>query len=203
MEMDTHKKFYIIIGRSGCGKGTQAELLQQVLEKNGAEKVLHITTGGGFRKFGEGDSYSAKLSKEVNNTGGLSPEFLAVWNWSNIFIENLTGNETIILDGAPRRLMEVEPLHSAIHFYGYNDHATVIYLNVSENFSLARIAERNREDDNTLENAKRKMEWFEQDILPILDVYSRDPRYTFLHINGEQSIEEVHKEILEKLGMVN
>ncbi len=201
MEIDTHKKFFIIIGRSGCGKGTQTELLQQVLEKNGAEKVLHFTTGGGFRKFGESGSYSAKLSKEVNNSGGLSPEFLAVWNWSNIFIENLQGNETVILDGAPRRLMEVEPLHSAVHFYGFADHATVIYLNVTESFALARIAERNREDDNILEHANRKMEWFEKDILPILDLYSHDPRYTFLHINGEQSIEEVHKEILEKLGM--
>ncbi len=195
------KRFFIIIGRSGCGKGTQADLLKKVLEEKGAEKVLHVTTGGGFRKFAENDSYSAKLSKEISLTGGLSPEFLAVWNWSNIFIENLIGGETVILDGAPRRLMEVEPLHSAIHFYGYHHHATVIYLDVSENFALARIAERNREDDNTVENAKRKMEWFEKDILPIIDNYSHDPRYTFIHIKGEQSVEGVHKDILEKLEM--
>jgi adenylate kinase family enzyme len=195
------KRFFIIIGRSGCGKGTQADLLKKVLEEKGVEKVFHVTTGGGFRKFAENDSYSAKLSKEISLTGGLSPEFLAVWNWSNIFIENLVGGETVILDGAPRRLMEVEPLHSAIHFYGYHDHATVIYLDVSENFALARIAERNREDDNTEENAKRKMEWFEKDILPIIDIYSHDPRYTFIHIKGEQSVEDVHKDILEKLAL--
>ncbi len=201
MENKPDKKFFIIIGRSGCGKGTQAKLLKEVLEKNGAEKVLHVTTGGGFRKFNESGTYSAKLSTDVTNSGGLSPEFLAVWNWSNIFIENLVGGESIILDGAPRRVMEIEPLHSAIHFYGFSGHATVIYLDVTENFALTRIAERNREDDNTLENAKRKMEWFEKDILPIIDVYSHDPRYTFIHAKGEQSIEDVHKEILEKLGM--
>ncbi len=197
------KKFYIIIGRSGCGKGTQAELLKKVLEERGAPKVLHVTTGGGLRKFAESGTYSAKLSKEVTYTGGLSPEFLAVWSWSNSFIENITGEESVILDGAPRRVMEVEPLHSAIHFYGFSNHATVIYLDVTENFALARIAERNREDDSTLENAKRKMEWFEQDILPILDLYSHDPRYTFVHIKGEQDIEKVHKDILEKLDLVN
>ena len=197
------KKFYIIIGRSGCGKGTQSELLKDVLEKNGAEKVLHITTGGGFRKFAETGSYSSKLSKDVTNSGGLSPEFLAVWNWSNIFVENLTGGETIILDGAPRRLMEVEPLHSAIHFYGYAAHATVIYLDVSENFALSRLTERNREDDKLIENTKRKMVWFEEDILPIIDNYSHDPRYTFIHIKGEQLVEDVHKDILEKLKLSN
>ncbi len=201
MQDTLQKKFYIIIGRSGCGKGTQAELLKKVLLQKGAPKVLHVTTGGGFRKFGENGTYSASLSKDITHTGGLSPEFLAVWNWSNIFIENITGEETVILDGAPRRVMEVEPLHSAIHFYGFSGHATVIYLDVTENFALARIAERNREDDNTLENAKRKMEWFEQDILPILDIYSHDPRYTYIHIKGEQGIEDVHKDILEKLQL--
>lgn len=202
MEIDTQKKFFIIIGRSGCGKGTQAKLLQEVLEKKGAEKVLHFTTGGGFRKFSEAGSYSSKLSKDIENSGKLSPEFLAVWNWSNIFIENLVGGESVILDGAPRRIMEIEPLHSAIHFYGYANHATVIYLDVTENFALARIAERNRDDDNTEEKAKRKMEWFETDIIPVLDIYSHDPRYTFIHVKGEQSIEEVHTEIIEKLGML-
>ncbi len=201
MQEATQKKFFIIIGRSGCGKGTQAQLLKEVLEKKGAEKVLHFTTGGGFRKFSESGSYSSILSKEIENSGKLSPEFLAVWNWSNIFIENLTGGESVILDGAPRRIMEIEPLHSAIHFYGFTGHATVIYLDVTESFALARIVERNREDDNTTEKAKRKMDWFEKDILPVLDVYSRDPRYTFIHVKGEQSIEDVHKEILEKLGM--
>jgi adenylate kinase family enzyme len=47
------------------------------------------------------------------------------------------------------------------------------------------------------------MEWFEKDILPIIDVYSRDPRYTFVHIKGEQTVEEVHKEILNKLQLSN
>ena len=99
--------------------------------------------------------------------------------------------------------MEVEPLHSAIHFYGFSNHATVIYLDVTENLALARIAERNREDDNTKESAQRKMEWFEQDIVPIIDIYSHDPRYTFVHIKGEQSKEDVHKDILEKLNLSN
>lgn len=201
MQEAIQKKFYIIIGRSGCGKGTQAQLLKKALEEKGAEKVHHFTTGGGVRKFFESDTYSSRLAQEVTNNGGLSPEFLAVWNWSNIFVENLVGGETIILDGAPRRSMELEPLHSAIHFYGYTGHATVIYLDVTESFALERIRERGREDDNNLEKAKRKMSWFEEDILPVIDIYSHDPRYTYIHIKGEQSVEDVHKDILEKLGM--
>ena len=84
------KQFFILLGRSGSGKGTQAALLQGALEDRGAKKVTHITTGGGFREFIQSGSYIANLAKEVNSTGGLQPEFLAVWSWANIFIKTLT-----------------------------------------------------------------------------------------------------------------
>lgn len=199
MQDNAQKKFYIIIGRSGCGKGTQAELLQKVLEEKGVEKVLHITTGGGFREFIAGPSYAAQISKELTNSGGLNPEFLAVWNWSNIFIKNLTGKETVILEGAPRRVGEVAPLYSAMQFFGY-ERPIVIYLNVSETWAMEKIASRGREDDNERHEQEEKMRWFNQDVLPCLDVYSRDSRYSYIHVNGEQTIEEVHAEIVSKLG---
>jgi adenylate kinase len=201
MEDQTHKKFYIIIGRSGSGKGTQADLLGQVLLSRGAKNILHATTGGGFREFIAGDSYAAKLSKEITNSGALSPEFLAIWNWSNIFIKNITGNETVILDGAPRRMAEVDALHSAIKFFGY-EKPTVIYLDVSETWAMDKLASRGREDDRKREEQERKMEWFNQDVLPCVDAYSRDPRYSYVHVNGEQSVESVHKEITEKLDAI-
>jgi adenylate kinase len=195
------KKFYIIIGRSGSGKGTQADLLGKVLLERGVEKILHTTTGAGFREFIEGDSYAAKLSKEITNSGALSPEFLAIWNWSNIFIKNITGNETVILDGAPRRMAEVEALHSAIKFFGY-EKPIVMYLDVSETWAMDKLASRGREDDSLREEQERKMEWFNQDVLPCLDAYSRDSRYSYIHVNGEQTIEEVHAEILKKLDEI-
>jgi adenylate kinase len=194
------KQFYIIMGRSGCGKGTQADLLGKVLLERGAEKILHTTTGAGFREFIEGDSYAAKLSKEITNSGRLSPEFLAIWNWSNIFIKNITGDETVILDGAPRRMAEVDALHSAIQFFRY-EKPIVVYLNVSETWAMDKLTSRGREDDRLREEQERKMEWFNQDVLPCLDAYSRDSRYSYIHVNGEQTVEEVHAELISKLGL--
>lgn len=195
------KRFYIIIGRSGSGKGTQAELLGKVLTERGAEKILHTTTGGGFRDFVEGDSFAAKRAKEITNSGGLAPEFLAIWNWSNIFINSITGNETIILDGAPRRVAEVDALHSAIEFFGYGK-PTVIYLDVSSGWAVDKLISRGREDDKEKEGHEKKMEWFDQDVLPCLDAYSRDPRYAYIHVNGEQTIEEVHEELMKKVDEI-
>jgi adenylate kinase family enzyme len=195
------KQFFIIIGRSGSGKGTQADLLRGYLESKGAEKVLHITTGGNFRTFIESDNHVACLSKEVNNRGGLQPEFLAVWNWASIFINSLTGSETVLLDGAPRKPFEVGVLHSAISFLGYTK-PTVIYLDVSESVSRAHIQGRGRDDDKNEDDVTSRMNWFETDVLPALELYRHDPRYSMLHINGNQTVEEVHKEIIEKLDFV-
>jgi adenylate kinase len=195
------KQFFIIIGRSGSGKGTQADLLSKVLLERGAQKVLHTTTGAGFRAFIEGDSYAAQLSKELTNSGELNPEFLAVWNWAKIFIESITGSETVILDGAPRRMAEVEALHSAIRFFKY-EKPTVIYLDVSGTWAMDKLSSRGRVDDSGRAEQEKKMEWFDTDVLPCLDYYSRDPRYTYIHVNGEQSVEDVHTELIQKLDEV-
>ena len=191
------KQFFIIIGRSGSGKGTQADLLKAHLEEKGAS-VEHITTGGGFRNFIQGNTYLAKQAQAVNVTGGLQPEFLAIWNWSNIFINSLKENDTVILDGAPRKVYEVQALHSAISFLGYKK-PVAIYVDVSEGWAREKLLSRGRDDDKNVEDINRRLAWFESDVLPVVDMYMHDPRYKVLHINGEQSIDEVHQEIVEKL----
>lgn len=188
------------MGRSGSGKGTQALLLKKAMEEKGFSKTLHITTGGGFRDFIQSDSYIANLAKNVNDTGGLQPEFLAVWSWANTFINTLIGDESIILDGAPRKPFEASILHSAITFLGYHN-PVVVYLDVSESGSREHIAKRGREDDKNETDVANRMGWFETDVLPTLDVYLNDPRYKVLHVNGSQTIDEVHQEIIEKLAL--
>ena len=193
------KQFFIVIGRPGCGKGTQADLLKKVLEERRYTDVLHISTGEGFREFVGGDTYISKMAKEVNDTGGLQPEFLAVWNWANIFIKKLKGGETIILDGAPRKPFESKILHSAIHFLGY-EKPTVMHVDVSEGWARERLLARGRGDDNK-EDVERRLSWFETEVLPAFQTYLADPRYRVLRINGEQTIEEVHQEIVSKLNL--
>ena len=193
------KKFFILIGRSGSGKGTQAELLKKSLNEKAVENVIQLTTGGGFRDFVAKDTYISSLSRKLNETGELQPEFLAVWNWSNLFIENLKGEETIILDGALRRKYEVEGLHSAILFMGYKN-PIVIYVDVSISWAKERLLGRGRDDDKDEKDIENRMNWFETNVLSTLDTYLNDPRYKVLHINGEQTIEEVHCEIMKKLG---
>ena len=195
------KKFYIIMGRSGSGKGTQVDLFKNYLEGKGHGNVLHVTTGGGFRSFIQADTYAAVKAREINDVGGLQPEFLAIWNWTNTFINSLKGNETIILDGAPRMPIELETLEKAITFFGYTG-ATVIHLDVSEAWAVDKLTSRGRADDKDNEAMMRKMNWFTKDVAPCIEQYRNADVHGFIHVNGEQTVEEVHAELVAKLELL-
>jgi len=43
------------------------------------------------------------------------------------------------------------------------------------------------------------MAYFEKDVAPVIDYYDGRSKYKLTRINGEQSVEDVHREILEKV----
>jgi adenylate kinase family enzyme len=120
--MQNNKYLFILIGKSGSGKGTQALNIVDYLKQNDNNRqVKHVTTGGGFRDFIQKDNYIASLSREVVQKGGLMPSFLSIWNWSNILIESLNNNDSLILDGAPRKLDEARALNDLANFLNFNN----------------------------------------------------------------------------------
>ena len=190
---------FIFIGRSGCGKGTQADFLQKYLKTQdpGCE-IFYLETGSRFRDFIKGDSLSSKLSLDISHRGDRQPDFLAVWMWAHLFVENLKGNEHVIIDGTPRSINEANALDSAVKFYNRQP-AKVIYLNVSRAWAEKRLSGRGRTDDRSLLEVKKRLDWFETDVLPAVSHLQEHPEYRFLDINGEQPIEEIHHEIINKI----
>lgn len=189
----------------GGGKSTQAALLKKKLEDSHTE-VVHVTTGGFFREFIQGESFIAKRAREEQNNGGLQPEFLAIWNWVNIFINCLTENTTVILDGAPRKVIETEAIHKLFPFLGY-DRPSVIYIEVTPSWAKDRQKFREshstekRTDASTDEEIEKRIELFYEEILPCVEIFKNDPRYSFTRINGEQTIEEVHADIMKAVSI--
>lgn len=186
------KQFYIVIGKSGSGKGTQAELLRSYLSDKGHASVKHLTTGGALRDFvSKNQNLSVKLMDSIMMQGKSLPDFIAIWNWNNIFINNLNVDDTIILDGAPRKSSEAKILDEAIAYYGY-DKVTVIYIDVTDSWAIERLSGRGRPDDSSIEKVKNKMEWFASDVLGVIDWYKNiNTKVKFIHVNGEKSIDEV------------
>lgn len=193
---DKKNQTYIFFGKSGSGKGTQANLLKHDLEAEG-RSVLHIETGSRFREFMHQGSYTASLVKEELDNGKLLPVNMPIWIWTQVFIDKYNGTEDLILDGLCRRTKEAEVLDKALGFYGQLN-PIVIYINVSDDWAFERMKSRNRPDD-TDEYIRSRLDWFEWQVVPAMAFFKENEHYTFLTINGEQTIAEVHREILQAI----
>jgi len=191
---------FIFFGRSGSGKGTQAELLIKYLKENDSEhSVLYVETGQRIREFIKGGTHSVKLVSEIVNKGGLLPAFLPIWLWAGFFIENVKGDEHIVLDGLSRRVAEAPVLASALEFYGFKN-PQVIVINVSKPWAKERLLSRRRSDD-TDEKIDLRLSWFDEQVLPAVELFRQNPAYSVFDINGEQPIEKVFADILSKLQL--
>lgn len=188
---------FIFFGQSGSGKGTQARLLLEYLKKNSSRDALYVETGAKMRELAERGTYTSKLVRQVMGNGGLMPEFIPVWLWTGFFIENYSGEEHLVLDGLSRRLHEAPILDSALDFYDIKM-PIVLFLNMSRKRAFQLMKGRGRADD-TDEYINNRLDWFEENVVPAINYFRDNPRYAFFEINGEQGIEEVHSEIIEKV----
>lgn len=194
----------IFIGRSGAGKGVQSKVLQDFLKHNTPNiPLLNLETGAHFRKYTKQEGFTWSNARTVNDTGARQPDFLAVWIWSQFFIDNIKNErQHLILDGTPRSLNEAHILSTALHFYNRKN-PIVVFLDISNPCAEERLRLRGRADDLDTESVARRQKWFEQDVAPAVDYYRHNPDYNFLEINGEQAPEEVHQEIVKQIVKSN
>ncbi|GMQ95042.1 MAG: adenylate kinase [Patescibacteria group bacterium] len=189
---------FIFTGNSGSGKGTQAKLLQKyLLEKDADKSVYYLETGSLFREFFKGKDYTHDLAQEIYERGERQPGFLAIHMWSHALIRGMEEGGHLLVDGTPRSLNEAHIFDTAMEFYR-RENPFVIYVNVPRAWSRKHLLARGREDD-TREQVEKRLDWFEEDVMPAIEFFKEYSRYMFIEVNGDQTIEEVHKEILSKI----
>ncbi len=192
-------KTFIFIGRSGCGKGTQVKLLTEYLKEIYPEdEIFSLQTGQHFRDFVKEKGFANDMSKKIMKKGSRQPDFLAVWIWSSAFIENVEGKEHLVIDGTPRSLNEAQILDTAIRFYDRAE-PFVVYIDVSRKWSEERLLARGRADDLDIKDIRKRLDWFEDDVLPAVSFYRDNSDYNFISVNGEQPIGKVYAEIMKKV----
>jgi adenylate kinase family enzyme len=191
----------IFFGKSGAGKGTQASLLLKTFERiDPTQKALYVETGQRFRTFMESSSFVAKRTKEVLAKGGLLPPFLPIWTWTGFFVDEMkTGTEHMVFDGVCRQPEEAPILDTALQFIG-RDKPIIILLDVHHEEAKTRLLKRGRYDDQH-DKIKERLHWFETNVTPAIDYFRKASTCKFVHINGDQTIEKVHEDVLKALGI--
>lgn len=189
---------FIFFGIVGSGKGTQVELLDKYLKDNNISgDVLFTSTGNEFRKLLQGDSFTALKVKETIEKGFLQPNFLTTSLFTNILIANLKENTTLIADGYPRTIEQSDSFLKMMKFYG-RDNVKIIYIELGEEEATKRMKLRARSDD-TDEGIKNRFNEYINNVIPSMNYFKDKDGYIIYTVNGNQSIEDVHKEIISKI----
>jgi adenylate kinase family enzyme len=191
---------FIFIGRSGSGKGTQADLITKLLKRRDpGHNVVYIQTGQGFRDFIKGDSLTAREAKKIYDAGDFEPEFLTVHIWSHMLVENYRAGDHVIFDGTPRKFHEAGVLDSILAFYRF-EKPFVIHLDIEREESMKRLLLRKRIDDTPL-NIEERLNWYDREVKKALEFYNGNPDYHFLNIDGARAVDDIHADIVKKCGL--
>src|SRR3989338_5429790 len=124
-------------------------------------------------------------------------KFFSVWALSGDLIKKMNEKTSLLIDGFPRNLTEAEIIDEAIAFYGLKN-VHPVFIETSKEDSRKRLLDRGRADDTEIA-IKRRLDYFDQYVQPVIDYYEKESKYKLTRINGEQSVEDVHREILEKV----
>lgn len=189
---------FMFFGIAGSGKGTQAKLLADFLETQDGLETVYFSSGNEYRKITESDTQTALLVKDILYKGWLVPDFLTDSIFCHSLIDNISPEKHLITDGYPRTFLQSQFFERTMQFYDRKD-VKVIYIELSEGEGIKRMKLRGRTDDTDV-GITRRLDEYVNKIIPAMDYFKGKENYKIYAINGDQNVENVHKDIIKALG---
>jgi len=186
-------KTFLMIGRPGAGKGTQAKLLAQ---KVGGQV---IDSGARCRQIAGEDTFFGRKTKEVIDSGDLMPEWFSIYLFEDVLIR-LEPEQAVVFEGAGRKLLEAQEFDRAASWL--DRPYKVVYLNAPEEELRRRLLERagveGRADDAAAAINVR-MQRFTEHTDPAIEFFRKQG--VLVEVSSLPPIEEVHASVLAALGL--
>ena len=183
----------LMMGAPGAGKSTQAQILQAKLG------IPQISTGDLFRYNLKNETELGLLAKSYMDKGELVPDDVTVNMVRDRFTNDDCGNGAI-LDGFPRSTAQAKELDSLLAERGaFVD--LVFLVDVDQEELIRRLLLRAQESgrvDDTEDVIRNRMVVYHENTAPLIEFYEKRGR--LIHINGEQSIEDVNAELLAEIA---
>ena len=182
----------LLIGPPGAGKGTQAALLAKHFG------IPAISTGDIFRENVRNETPLGVEAKAFMDRGEYVPDSL-----TNALVRDRLNQEDAVngflLDGYPRTIDQVEELDDILDETDKKLDVVVQLTAESEELQRrlsGRAQEQGRSDD-TPDVIKRRLDVYEQQTAPLIDIYAS--RSLVAKVNGLGEISDVTKRIIEVL----
>jgi adenylate kinase len=114
-------------------------------------------------------------------------------------LDQLDPKSHLLIDGFPRTVPQAEVLEEALEFFERTE-VHVVNLDTPEEVVRQRMHERARADD-TEESIEARLRWYREDTLPVLDFYRVRPDTKVHDLDGTDTIDGVHEQILQALKL--
>ncbi len=191
-------KTFIFAGRSGSGKGTQIQLLKKYMTEQNPETGSYLfVMGETLRTFMKDEGYAQETIRSIINGGNLVPSVIS----GSLFVANLLHNlkekDTLFIDGIPRSATQSDIMISILDFYKRKD-TFIINIEVTPEEVEKRMLLRGRPDD-THEGITARLAFYESTVIPAITHLKDASGFTYIEINGNRSIEEIHLDLVSKL----
>jgi len=184
-------KNFVLFGKPGSGKGTQAEHLSEKYE------LYHISTGDLFRKNISQDTKLGLLAKSYMDKGVLVPDEVTIKMLENEINEN-PESKGFLFDGFPRTIAQAESLDKFLHSIDMQINATIA-LEVDEKELISRIIDRgktsNRSDDQDIEKIQNRFNEYNKKTSTLIRYYKNQNK--FFEVNGHGSVDEITNRLFD------
>ncbi|XP_065068415.1 adenylate kinase isoenzyme 5-like [Rhopilema esculentum] len=173
-----------VLGGPGSGKGTQCE---RIVAKYG---FCHLSTGDLLREEVQSGSKRAEALKAIMEKGELVSQDTILELLSEAMIKNKDA-KGFLVDGFPRDVPQGQKFENEVGTCNF-----ILYFDCSNECMTERLLGRaktsGRVDDNE-ETIKKRLKTFEEQTLPVLDVYGGQNKVQ--RINAERGIDEIFTDV--------
>ena len=190
-------KNFVLFGKPGSGKGTQAEHLSEKY------KLYHISTGDLFRKNISQNTNLGLLAQSYMDKGELVPDEVTIKMLENEIKEN-PQSKGFLFDGFPRTIAQAESLDKFLKSIDMQINATIA-LDVDEEELISRIIDRgktsNRSDDQDIEKIQNRFNEYNIKT-STLSRYYKDQK-KFFEVDGSGTVDEITKRLFDLIDSFN